>query len=47
MRNYEHKYGNQIKKWHVEKVLRENGLSKKRQPRVKGRYGKNILLLMF
>lgn len=37
MRNYEHKYGNQIKKWYVEKVLRENGLSKKRQPRVKGR----------
>lgn len=37
MRNYEHKYGNQIKKWYVEKVLRENGLSKKRQPRGKGR----------
>ena len=37
MRNYEHKYGKQIKKWYVEKVLRENGLTKKRQPKVKGR----------
>jgi len=37
MRNYEHKYGEQIKKWYVEKVLRENGLTKKRQPKVKGR----------
>ena len=34
---YEHEYGKQIKKWYVEKVLRENGLSKKRQPKVKGR----------
>jgi len=31
--------GKQIKRWYVEKVLREKGLTntKKRQPRVKGR----------
>lgn len=37
MKNYEHIYGESIKKWYVERVLRENGLTKKRQPKVKGR----------
>ena len=37
MKNYEHKYGEGIKKWYVEKVLRESGLTTKRQPKVKGK----------
>jgi len=37
MKNYEHKYGEKPKKWFVEKVLRENGLTRKRRPKVKGR----------
>ena len=37
MKNYEHIYGEKIKKWYVEKVLRENGLTKKRQSKVTGR----------
>ncbi len=36
MKNYEHIYGESIKKWYVERVLRENGLTKKRLPKVKG-----------
>jgi hypothetical protein len=34
MKNYEHKCGEGIKKRYVEKVLRENGLPKRRQPKV-------------